>query len=316
MDINRGRHQRGVAFFIFAAKLTLAIAAVRFLLGLLSADGSKSAEGLLTAAIATPILGLLAYAVGFATGKSIRPDTSAGDSQLSQIARTSNDPNTGVAIPASATLPVEPCDPNIVQAPPLPHRREVAAIAWIISISALFLLVVVLYPLKNSTLGPPTPPQLQQVPTPLVVAPAMPLPSPSNKPVRDPFPDTRDGPGMPMQPAYTSIESLRSVDAATQVLALHVTVSGPISYGCGPTTGTGCFLVESGGDSYVVTTMFDALLSETQLLNAAIDTRTCLAVTGRLAPEKLGMFYQFDRNESISLVECAVAPSQAVAHPP
>lgn len=83
------------------------------------------------------------------------------------------------------------------------------------------------------------------------------------------------------------------------------TIEGHVEYGCGGTTGTMCFLVTpEKGVFFMISMLFDTTDRATELLNAAAESKKCVAVTGKLSTRKLGVFFVFDDRYSIRLEDC------------
>ena len=71
-------------------------------------------------------------------------------------------------------------------------------------------------------------------------------------------------------------------------------VTGFVEYGCGGTTGTGCFLVTSGKQSYILGYMRELPADSINKLNAHMDAKQKVSVTGELSGKKIGVFKLFN----------------------
>jgi hypothetical protein len=82
-----------------------------------------------------------------------------------------------------------------------------------------------------------------------------------------------------------------------------VTVTGKLGYGCGPTNGTGCFLITAKGkQSYVIGGYFpDLPEGAAEALNRAKDGDKQVTVTGQLKRNKFNGYRAFDLSYTIDV---------------
>jgi len=101
--------------------------------------------------------------------------------------------------------------------------------------------------------------------------------------------------------AQTALAQPINSDAQTPTKPLKIT--GKVGYGCGPTHGTGCFLVTTNENkTYAIGGYFPDLPDGAgNVLNKAKDAERTVTVTGQLKNQKFNGYRVFDLDYTIDM---------------
>lgn len=315
MRQNNERKRKGRSFFIAVVKLCLAIAVARGLFSAYYGSGGGFAEALVIATIIAPILGGAAYLVGYASGSVDAPvnqsatqaSTDEGLTQDSLVATTTRDDGEQAQSPYRE-----------------PMSGDMKGILWVIGLSALTICGLVLYQEVNKTrsalLSPANPTIGVVEEDALSASPAggLDVSSPVTPASIGPIPESSVASPSPGADGLADdtvasriVPESELTERAIEAASTPVTIRGTAGYGCGGSTGTACFLLINDQATYVIATLFEASDGLTEKMNAAIQSGSCLAVTGSISKDKMGVFYTFDERHEVQVNDCDLAQNSS-----